>query len=96
MLARTHILVQAPSQVIAETFPFLAETVSFLSWVPEASGQRLCLHCGNSHVDFGVRLRLRCTYGQALSYTIGRVLDKLVLAVEPVDGCDHLEEIYWA
>ena len=48
----------------------------------------------NSHVDFGVRFRLRRSHGPALSYTIGRVWYKLVLAFEPVDECDHVEEIY--
>ena len=48
----------------------------------------------NSHVDFEVRFRLRRSHGPALSYTIGRVWYKLVLAFEPVDECDHVEEIY--
>jgi len=82
------------SQGIAETFQFLAETFSFLSSVPEAPGQRLCWHCCNSRVDFGVRLRWCRSYGPALSYTIGRVWYKLVLAFEPVDECDHVEKIY--
>ena len=94
MQARTHTQVQAPSQGTANTFQFLAETFLFLSSVPNAPGQRLCWHCCSSHVDFGVRLRLRRSYGPALSYTIGRVWYKLVLAFEPVDERDHVEEIY--
>ena len=94
MQARTHTQVQAPSQRIANTFQFLAETFSFLSSVLETPGQRLSWHCSNPHVDFGVCLRLRRSYGLALSYTIGRVWYKLVLAFESVDECDQLEEIY--
>ena len=73
----------------------VAETFSFLSLVTEAPGQRLCWHCCNLFIRrFGVRLRLRRSYGPALSYTIGRVWYNLVLAFEPVDECDLVEEIY--